>query len=110
MKQQSVACLMVNVVAIAALMWAIVGEPPYGFFGYLQLLVPVACVWSARKAYEVSPWLTPLSAGLAGVAFVEFTGKMRREQWLPWNWAGVGLLAVASIAIVAADSRRNDGP
>lgn len=91
---------MLSLAAIGMLLYALLGEPQYVFFGNLKLVVAAASLASAIAVFTVTPWLSPLSLGLLATGWVEATGKMKRDEWIPWNWASVALLGISVLISV----------
>lgn len=87
-------------IAIASLLYSIYGKPPFGYFGFMKLVVTASCLFVTYALYRRSKATAPIGVVLAGLAFVEMTGSMRRQQWLPWNWATVLVLGVAALILV----------
>jgi hypothetical protein len=88
------------------LVWPLLGNPPYGFYAPMKWVVAFASCAGAWAAWEISRALLPLSVVLVASGGLEFFGKMRRQQWVPFNWASLLLLALAaSICLIAAARR-----
>jgi hypothetical protein len=90
----------VVLVACAFLLWALFGSPPYAFFGMLKLVVACASVYLAILLWKRSPAFAPLCLLLCALGGIHLFGKMRREDWKTFNWAGVGALSIGSIPLM----------
>ncbi len=90
----------IAVVACAFLVWALFGSPPYAFFGILKWVVTSASVYLAMLLWKRSPAYAPLCLLLCAVAAVHLLGKMRREDWKTFNWAGVGALSIGALPLM----------
>lgn len=100
--------VLLDLAAIAMLLYALLGDPPYSFFSILKLVVSAACGVTAAMLWRSSKWFLPLCVVLLALGWVELTGKMRRSDWVPYNWATVGALVVAGAATLATGSRTKD--
>lgn len=112
-KQEVIGQIGVTVVCCAMLSWAIFGEPPYGFFDVMRWTVAAGLVWSGWLLYRCSAVLVPFSLLNLGVAALHLLGELKRDQWVPFNWAAIGALVLASVVLVIArlgtDGRRRRG-
>ena len=87
------------------LAWPMFGEPPYGFYAPMKWVVAFASVAGAWVVWQTSKAWLPLAVLLVASGGVEFFGKMRREEWVPFNWASMVLLAAAAIFCLRAARR-----
>ena len=92
----------VAVVACVCLLWALFGSPPYAFFGIMKWVVACSSVYLAVLLWRRSPAFAPLCLILFAVAGVHLLGKMRRDDWKTFNWAGVAALSIGSLPFVKA--------
>lgn len=97
---ESMGAIGVAVVAMCMLLWAIFGSPPYAYFGVLKWVVGVACLFEASAAWNLNRVLAPIGLVLLTVGAIHVFGKMRREEWVFFNWAAVAGLAVAALLIL----------
>lgn len=95
-------------VAAAMLAWPLFGNPPYGFYAPMKWVVAFASGAGAWAAWTVSKALLPLSVLLVASGGLELLGKMRREQWVPFNWASLVLLGIGAVACFIAAGRREE--
>lgn len=79
------------------LLWAIFGNPPYAFFGFLRVALGVTAVLVAYIGFQSTKVFAPLSLALVSISYVHFTAKLQRVQWVPFNWAAIGILTISSI-------------
>jgi hypothetical protein len=94
--------------AAAMIAWPLFGNPPYGFYAPMKWVVAFASGAGAWAVWSVSKALLPLCVLLVASGGVELLGKMRREQWVPFNWASLVLLGLASVVCFVAASRKPD--
>lgn len=107
---ESIGAVGVAAVAICMLLWAIFGSPPYAFFGVLKWVVAAACLIEARSAWNLHRATAPLGLVLLATGAVHVLGKMRREEWVFFNWAAVAALAVAALLILLLPRRAEIDP
>lgn len=88
------------------LLWAIFGTPPYAFFGFLRIALGVTAVLVAYLGFKSTKLFAPLSLALISISYVHFTAKLQRVQWVPFNWAAIGILTVSSIVFYNVERRR----
>jgi hypothetical protein len=94
------------VFTVTLLLWAIYGTPPYAFFGFLRCALGVTAVLLAFLGFKSTKLFAPLSLALVSIAYVHFTAKMQRVQWVPFNWAAIGILTVSSIVLYIVERRK----
>jgi hypothetical protein len=87
-------------VAAAMLAWPLFGDPPYGFYAPMKWVVAFASGAGAWVVWQFSKAWMPLSVLLVASGGVEFFGKMRRAEWVPFNWASMILLTVAGLLLL----------
>ncbi|MCK6633111.1 MAG: hypothetical protein L6Q31_12180 [Fimbriimonadaceae bacterium] len=95
-------------IAAAMLAWPLFGSPPYGFFAPMKWVVAFASCAGAWAAWNVSKALLPLSFLLVASGGVELLGKMRRHDWVPFNWASLVLLTLAAAVCQFGAWKRNE--
>ena len=93
-------------IAAAMLAWPLFGSPPYGFFAPMKWVVAFASGAGAWAAWSVSKALLPLSVLLVASGGVELFGKMRRTDWVPFNWASVILLSLCCVICIVSAARQ----
>lgn len=98
-RQHLIGSLGVSVVCIILLCVALFGSPPYAFYGAMKWAVAAGAVYGAWTLFQASKTLAPVSLILAVVAGIHFFAKMRREDWVVFNWAGVIAFALAVILL-----------
>lgn len=102
MKQLLIGTSILCGIAVAMLLWALFGSPPYAFFLALKWLVAGSC-WSAAYCLsQLSKLYIPLVVLLTLAGGIELLGKMQRNQWVPVNWATIGLLLIGVAILVIA--------
>jgi hypothetical protein len=79
------------------LAWPLFGEPPYGFYAPMKWVVAFASGAGAWVVWHTSKAWMPLAVLLVASGGVELFGKMRRAEWVPFNWASLILLVVAGV-------------
>jgi hypothetical protein len=79
------------------LAWPLFGEPPYGFYAPMKWVVAFASGAGAWAVWQLSRAWMPLSVLLVASGGVEFFGKMRRDEWVPFSWASMALLAACAV-------------
>jgi len=88
------------------LAWPLFGEPPYGFYAPMKWVVAFASGAGAWAVWQFSKAWMPLSVLLVASGGVEFFGKMRRDEWVPFNWASMVLLTICAVACLFVASKR----
>jgi hypothetical protein len=104
-KEQRIGVGLSCALAAAMLAWPVFGSPPYGYFGAMKLVVALVSVLGALTLYQMNKLFLPLCILLVASGGIELFGKMRREEWAPFNWAGLSVLAIASAICIFARSR-----
>jgi len=92
----------ISTIACACLFWALFGSPPYAFFGVLKWVVASSSVYIAVLLWKRSPAFAPMCLILFAMAGVHLLGKMRRDDWKTFNWAGVLALSIGSLPLLTA--------
>jgi hypothetical protein len=92
-------------VACICLLWALFGSPPYAFFGIMKWVVAASSAYLAVLLWRRSPAFAPLCLILFAVASVHVLGKMRRDDWKTFNWAGVSALSIGSLPLLKASKQ-----
>lgn len=86
------------ILAVVFLFIAIVGRPPYVFYGSLKLVVLLSGI--GLTSYFVSlkkyHWLAFF---VAIITLIHILAAMKREEWLLWNLAGI-IVWLISIRLV----------
>ena len=96
-------CLLAGVMVACPLF----GNPPYGFYYLMKWVVAFASCAGAWAAWEISRALLPLSVLLVASGGLELFGKMRRHQWVPFNWASLVLLTLAAAVCIVVAVRQS---
>ena len=94
-----------NVIAIAMLMVAVYGDPPYGFFLALKWVVVGACALNAWQLFKEKPIYIAVAWLLIASGAVQAFGSMRREEWPLFNWGTAILLAISAVALIGTTSK-----
>ena len=94
------------VVAIALLLYALFGRPPYAFFSALKWTVAASAALGAWTLYTESKRYLPVSVCLLIIGGIHLFGRMRRHQWVSFNWIAVASLFVL-VAILLLDLGRH---
>lgn len=71
----------------------------------MKLVVAFASGIGAWTLWNVSKGLLPLSVLLAASGGLELLGKMRRAEWVPFNWGSLIMLCVAGVISLVAAGR-----
>jgi hypothetical protein len=96
----------VAIVALALLAYALFGRPPYVFFSALRLAVAAATGLGAWALYSRSKRYLPVSACLLLIGGIHLFSRMRRSEWVTFNWCGVAGLIVL-VVILTIDLLRS---
>lgn len=96
-------------IGAAMLAWVLFGNPPYGFYAPMKWVVAFAACAGAWAVWNVSKAFLPLCVLLVASGGVELLGKMRRHEWLPFNWASFVLLTAAAVVCVFGAWRQYGG-
>lgn len=97
------------VVAAAMLTWPLFGNPPYGFYTPMKWGVGISSIAGAYVSFQLSPYAWPLSLLLILSAGVGLFGKMSRQDWVPFNWASLFLLVIATVVATHMALRMDKG-
>lgn len=97
-------------VGAAMVAWPIFGDPPYAYFGPMKWVVGAISVFAAVAIWNLSRLLLPLTMLLVTSALIETFGKMRREEWIPFNWASLLLLSISAFVLFFYASRVSRNP
>lgn len=101
----------VALVALTFLAYALFGRPPYVFFSLLKFTVAVASSLGAWALYRESKRYLPISLCLALLAGVHLFGKMRRSEWVKFDWgAAAGLVLLVGILLISLRRRPSTVP
>ena len=98
-----------NRIALAAAVVALVGAglplyslenpPSHTFYSFLRLVDPVAALAAAYALFRTKSY-RPLSYALILIGAIELFAKMRRSQWVPYDWAAVVCFAFAATLLL----------
>jgi hypothetical protein len=95
-------------VAIALLLYALFGRPPYVFFSALKWTVAASAVLGAWTLYTQSRRYLPVSVCLLVVGGIHLFGRMRRSEWVTFNWTAV--LALTVLIVILLVNLQRDKP
>lgn len=95
------------ILGATALLWPLLGRPPSSYFTPMRYTVTAGCLLAAWVLWKKTPRFIPLSVLLVVMGGVQFFAKMRRDEWAPFNLAGVLLLGTSAAACLLT-SRRPD--
>ena len=96
----------VALVALAFLAYALFGRPPYAFFSLLKYTVAISAALGAWALYRESKRYLPVSLWLVLLGGIHLFGKMRRAEWVKFDWgAVVGLVVLVAILQVSIRRR-----
>jgi hypothetical protein len=91
----------VAVLAEILLGYALFGKPPYVFYSILKWTVAVATGLGAWALLARGRRYLPISVCLLLIGGVHLLGRMRRSQWVMFNWCAVaGLIVMAVILMI----------
>jgi hypothetical protein len=97
----------VAVLAELLLAYALFGHPPHALYSALKLTVAAATGAGAWALYLHSRRFLPISFGLVLIGGIHLFGRMRRSEWVTFNWAGVvGVMVV--VVILTINLRRTN--
>jgi hypothetical protein len=96
----------VAVLAEVLLAYALLGKPPYAFYSVLKCTVAAAAGLGAWALYARSKRYLPISVCLVLIGGVHLFGRMKRSEWIMFNWAGAAGLIVM-VVVLMIDLRRN---
>jgi hypothetical protein len=89
-------------VAVALLAYALFGRPPYAFFSLLKYTVALSAGLAAWALWLESKRYLPISVCLLLLAGVHLFGRMRRSEWVKFDWgAAAGLVVVVGILLIS---------
>ena len=88
-----------SLVAISMLLYALLGRPPYAFYGLLRWGVAFACGISAWLLFDINKRNLPVCIVLAFLAGVFLVGKMHRADWAFFDWSAIGSLLIAMVVL-----------
>lgn len=91
---------------VAMLSWPLLGNPPHGFYAPMKWIVAFASVAGAWAVCSISKAFLPLSVLLVAGGGLELVGRMRREEWVPFNLASVILLTLGAAVCFRAAVRK----
>ena len=90
-----------SALAIALLAYGLFSKPPYSFYSLLKWSVAVASGLGAWALYAQSKRYLPISLYLALVGGIHLFGKMRKSEWVLFNWgAVVGLVVLIAMLLI----------
>ena len=93
-------------VALAFLAYALFGRPPYAFFSLLKYTVATSAALGAWALYGESKRYLPISFCLVLLGGIHLFGKMRRAEWVKFDWGtAVGLAVLVAILLVSIRRR-----
>lgn len=108
MKLLAFAAIGFNTLAILLLSIALLGTPPYSFFGPMKVAVAAAVIASGVALIRANAAYAALAAMLSYVGSVEVFAKMKRQDWAPYNWATILLLLTSTVFISKWIQRQRD--
>lgn len=88
------------IVAVAMLLWPILGRPPYAYYLPLKWVVVAASVTSAWAVFVLNRAFLPLAVLLIASGGVELLASMRRADWFMFNVASIVLLVLAAAVLL----------
>ena len=97
-----------SLVAIALLVYALFGRPPYAFFSALKWTVAASAALGAWALYTESKRYLPVSAWLLLIGGIHLFGRMRRHQWASFNWMAAGTLVVLVLILLLGLRRHTE--
>jgi len=97
----------VAILAEFLLAYALFGNLPYALYSALKLTVAVATGAGAWALYEQSRRYLPISFGMVLIGGIHLFSRMRRSEWVTFNWAGVVAVTVV-IVILTINLQRSD--
>lgn len=90
----------VSIVCAVMLLWPLFGNPPYGYYSVLKLVVAAGSGYAAYALWNLSARLAPICLLLLVSGAIHLLSKMHRVDWVLFNWAAVGLFSIAATIIV----------
>jgi hypothetical protein len=97
----------VAVVCALMLLWPLLGHPPYAYYSFMKLAVAGGSVYLAYTIWELNVRFAPLCLLLLVSGGIHLFAKMRKNEWVPFNWGAVILFACAATLIVLFLRRPN---
>jgi hypothetical protein len=92
--------------SLAMLAYALFGRPPYAFFSLLKCTVAVSGGLGAWALWLESKRYVPISFCLVLVGGIHVFGRMRRTEWVKFDWcAGIGLMLAAGVLLFSLRRR-----
>lgn len=92
--------LSLALLAVLSVLYPLVGQPPYAYFSLMKIFIAGASAYVAFVVYRLSPKLVAVSALVLALGALELVGKMKRADWVPYNWAHVASFAVAGLLLL----------
>lgn len=92
-------------VALGLLVYALFGRPPYAFFTLLKFTVAASAGLGAWALFALSKRYLPISLCLLLLGGIHLFGRMKRSEWVPFDWGAIASL-VALVIILLADLLR----
>jgi hypothetical protein len=89
-----------SVVVIALIGYALFGKPPYSFFSLLKWAVAASSGLGAWTLYTESKRYLPVSLCLFLIGGVHLFGRMRRSEWVMFNWMAVVTLLLLVVILL----------
>lgn len=90
----------VSLVALGLLVYALFGRPPYVFFSLLKVAVAVSAGLGAWALFTLSKRYLPISLCLLLLGGIHLFGRMRKSEWVMFNWSAVASLFVLVIILL----------
>ena len=95
-------------VALTFLAYVLFGRPPYAFFAMLKYTVAASAALGAYALYMESKRYLPVSLVLLLLGGIHLFGRMRRSEWVKFDWgAAVGLVALIVVLLISLRRRRS---
>lgn len=100
----------VSFVALGLLAYALFGRPPYAFFSLLKFTVAASTGLGAWALYTQSKRCLPISLCLLLVGGIHLFGRMKKSDWVMFNWSAVAsLLVLVMILLIDLLRHRTSG-
>jgi hypothetical protein len=93
-------------VALGLLGYALFGRPPYAFFSLLKFTVAASAGLGAWALYTLSKRYLPISLCLLLIGGIHLFGRMKRSEWVPFDWGAVASLFALMVILLADLLRR----
>ncbi|MEQ1934149.1 MAG: hypothetical protein ABL962_09760 [Fimbriimonadaceae bacterium] len=87
------------IVMCAMFLWTLLGNPQYSFYAVMKWCFAGSCCYLAWITFRISRVMVALDVVLLGLGGIHVVGRMRRADWIPFNWAAVATLVICGVLL-----------